>query len=62
MSERTLYIIQTDINGIMLPQPFNIPDEVVDKIVFAISEDHGLINMVFHDRKSGNFYKAVYSI
>lgn len=67
MTERTLLIIQTDILGRHLySDPFfhfdDIPDHVIEKISVAIADRPELIGAVFHDKESGNFYKAVYSI
>lgn len=61
MNERTLYIFQTTLSGDCIMSE-HVPYYVEMQIISAITERPELINMVFHDRKSGNFYKAVYSI
>lgn len=67
MTERTLYIIQTDLLGQKLysseySHGDDIPFHVVKKIIYAIAERPELIGVTFHDKESGNFYKAVYSL
>lgn len=65
MTERTLYIIRCDLNGHAHPDPLNhtqVPRKVIYKIAIAISDRPELIGAVFHDKETGNFYKAVYSI
>lgn len=63
MNEQTILIIQTDILGQQIYSTnCNISKEVAIKISLAIGEKPELIGAVFHDKESGNFYKAVYSL
>lgn len=61
MNERTIYIYQTDITGKDVVS-FDVSRGIVHKIAMAISDRPELIGAVFHDKETGNFYKAVYSI
>lgn len=67
MNEQTIFIIQTDILGNQLYSSAyaygeDIPRRVANKILWAIIVNPQLIGATFHDKASGNFYKAVYSI
>lgn len=62
MSERNLFIVQTDILGRTLYSTYPIPESVINKISSAIAQRPELIGIVFHDKESGNFYKVLYAV
>ena len=61
MSERTIYIVQTDITGQEI-YDYDVPDYITSYLAGVLTCHPNLVGCVYWDKESGNFYKASYSL